>query len=82
MVKNITIFTTSTCPSCVMVKRYLDMKGLNYDVVNLDEKPERRAEVIEKSRTYTVPVTIVTKTDDSEEVVVGYNLQRLAPVIG
>jgi hypothetical protein len=29
----------------------------------------------------TVPVTVVTKHDDSREVVVGYNLAKLAPAL-
>ena len=81
MTKNITVFTTTTCSYCVMVKRFLDMKGKQYEVVNLDDNPERRAEVMELSGVSTVPVTLITKEDDSKEVVVGYNLSRLAPAI-
>ena len=81
MTKNITVFTTSTCSYCPMVKRYLQTKGLSYDEVNLEMHPERQAEVLQMSGALTVPVTIVTKTDDSQEVIVGYNLQRLAPAV-
>lgn len=81
MTKNITVFTTSTCSYCPMVKRYLQNKGLAYDEVNLEEHPERQAEALEMSGALTVPITIVTKTDDSREVIVGYNLQRLAPAV-
>ena len=81
MTKNITIFTTNTCSYCGMVKRYLDMKGMAYDVVNLDEHPERQEEAFKMSGAMTVPITVVTKHDDSREVVVGYNLSRLAPAV-
>ena len=81
MAKNITIFTTNTCSYCVMVKRFLDMKGHKYDVVNLDEHPERQQEVLAMSGALTVPITIVTKEDDSQQVVVGYNLSQLAPAV-
>jgi glutaredoxin len=81
MAKNITIFTTNTCSYCVMVKRFLDMKGQSYDVVNLDDNPERQQEALAISGALTVPITVVTKQDDSQEVVVGYNLSRLAPAI-
>lgn len=81
MTKNITIFTTNTCSYCAMVKRYLDMKGQAYEVVNLDEHPDRQAEVLNLSGELTVPITVVTKHDNSQEVVVGYNLSRLAPAI-
>ncbi len=81
MVKNITIFTTNTCAYCGMVKRWLDAKGHSYEVVNLDTNPERQAEAMALSGALTVPVTVVTKQDDSKEVVVGFNLSKLAPAL-
>lgn len=81
MVKNITIFTTNTCAYCQMVKKWLDAKGFGYDVVNLDENPERQAEALALSGALTVPVTVVTKEDDSKQVVIGYNLAKLAPAL-
>lgn len=81
MAKNITIFTTNTCAYCGMVKKWLGAKGLTWDEVNLDEHPERQAEAFELSGQLAVPVTVVTKQDDSREVVVGYNLAKLAPAV-
>ena len=81
MPKNITIYTTTTCAYCPMVKKFVTAKGLTYDEVNLDEYPERQAEVLALSGAMTVPVTVVTKEDDSQAVVVGYNLAKLAPAI-
>jgi glutaredoxin len=81
MVKNITIFTTNTCAYCAMVKKYLDAKQQKYDIVNLDEQPERQAEALALSGALTVPITVVTKQDDSRDVVIGYNLAKLAPAL-
>lgn len=81
MTKNITIFTTNTCSYCGMVKRYLSSKGLPYEEVNLEEFPDRQEEALKMSGALTVPITIVTKQDDSQEVIVGYNLSRLAPAV-
>lgn len=81
MVKNITVFTSNTCAYCQMVKKYLGAKGMTYDEVNIDEHPHRQAEAMQMSGATTVPVTIVTKGDDSKEVVVGYNLAKLAPAL-
>jgi len=64
-----------------MVKRYVNSKGLSYQEINLDEQPERQAEAQSLSGALTVPVTVVTKEDDSREVIVGYNLRQLAPAI-
>ncbi len=81
MAKNITIFTTNTCSYCVMVKRWLSSKGISYEEVNLEQYPDRQAEVLSMSGALTVPITVVTKNDDSKEVIVGYNLARLAPAV-
>jgi glutaredoxin 3 len=81
MVKDITIFTTNTCAYCAMVKRYLDAKGRTYQVVNLDDHPERQAEALQLSGSMTVPVTVVTKEDESKDVIVGWNPAQLAPAV-
>ena len=64
-----------------MVKRFLSAKGQSYDEVNLDQEPARQQEALALSGALTVPVTVVTKEDDSREVVVGYNLSKLAPAV-
>ena len=81
MPKNITIYTTNTCGYCVMVKKWLGAKGFTYEEVNLDQDPSRQAEALELSGALTVPVTVVTKEDDTKDVIVGYNLSRLAPAV-
>ncbi len=64
-----------------MVKKYLSAKGHTWEEVNLDQNPERQAEALQLSGALTVPVTVVTKQDDSREVIVGYNLAKLAPAV-
>lgn len=81
MAKNITIYTTNTCAYCGMVKKWLGAKGMGYEEVNLDEYPERQKEAYELSGQLSVPITVVTKEDDMQEVVVGYNLAKLAPAV-
>lgn len=79
--KKITVFTTNTCAYCAMVKKWLDAKGVQYNVVNLDDNPEMQKEIYEKSGALTVPVTLVEHEDNTEEVVIGYNLSRLATLV-
>ncbi len=81
MAKDITIYTTNTCAYCVMVKKWLNSKNHDYTEVNLDTNPERAKEALEVSGQLAVPVTVVTKDDDSKEVIVGYNLAKLAPAV-
>lgn len=82
MSKKVTVYTTNTCAYCAMVKKYLDAKSVPYDVVNLDENPKRQAEVLELSGALTVPVTLVEDSQaDTKEVIIGYNLAKLAPAV-
>lgn len=81
MAKDITIYTTNTCAYCVMVKKWLGAKGFTYNEVNLDTNPDRAQEALAVSGQLAVPVTVVTKDDDSQEVIVGYNLAKLAPAV-
>jgi glutaredoxin 3 len=81
MVKQITIFTTNTCAYCGMVKKWLSSKGLDYEEVNIDANPERQKDAYEISGQLSVPITLVTSVDDKKEVVVGYNLSKLASAV-
>lgn len=81
MVKNITMYTTTTCAYCVMVKKWLKSKKLEFTEVNIDEQPERAQEAFEISGQMAVPVTVVTKDDDTQAVIVGYNIAKLAPAV-
>jgi glutaredoxin len=64
-----------------MVKKWLGAKGHTYEEVNLDQNPERQKEAFEVSGQLSVPITIVTKQDDSKQVIVGYNLAQLASAV-
>lgn len=72
----ITVFTTTTCAYCKMVKQYLTLKGKEFTEVNLNENPEKHKEIIEKTGVSTVPVTQI-----GDEFVVGWNRQRFAELV-
>lgn len=81
MAKSITVYTRTTCAYCVQVKRYLDMKQHTYDVVNLDEQPEKADEIIAKSGARTVPVVLVRDENGHEDIAVGWNPGKLAAAL-
>ncbi len=72
----VTIFTTNTCAYCKMVKQFLTLKGKEFKVVNLDDNPEVRQSLFEKTGAMTVPITQV-----DDQFIIGWNRQRLAEVI-
>jgi glutaredoxin 3 len=47
--KNIDIYTSSTCPYCVRAKNMLKNKGISYREFIIDGKPELIAESIQRS---------------------------------
>ncbi len=85
MNKKITIYTTTTCAYCEMVKKWLTSKGHQYTVVNLDAEPnEVRQSVIEMSGAMTVPVTVVEDADNPDapkNITIGWNPAKLASAV-
>lgn len=81
MPQNVTIYTTNTCAYCHAVKDYFRQKDVTYEEVNLDNEPARRQELLNMSGQLAVPVTVVTKTDNSKDIVVGFNLPKLASAL-
>ncbi len=49
------MYTTTTCAYCAQAKGLLRSKGVAWEEVNLDDSPERRDEMIERSGRRTVP---------------------------
>ena len=62
------VYSTSWCPECIQVKKYLDFKGVEYSEINVADKQEEREEVIKVSGQKTVPVIEI-----NGDVIVGFN---------
>lgn len=45
----ITIYTKSWCPYCISAKNLLTEKGVAFSEVDIERKPEARAEMIQKA---------------------------------
>lgn len=83
MAKDITIYTTTTCPSCHMVKTYLKAKGQSYHEVNVDLEPDQRQTAIDVSGgAMTVPITVISDAvSGKQDVMVGWNAGKLAAAL-
>ena len=55
----VTIYSTRVCPYCVRAKALLDGKHVPYTEVLVDEQPEKRMEMMQKSGRRTVPQIFV-----------------------
>ena len=49
------VYSTAQCPYCVMAKQLLERKGVSYNEIRVDKNPEKRQEMMTKSRKRTVP---------------------------
>lgn len=52
---SITIYTTRSCPFCVRAKQLLDSKGVKYRDIAVDQNPQLRQQMMQKSGRRTVP---------------------------
>ncbi|KAF5055518.1 Ferredoxin--NADP reductase [anaerobic digester metagenome] len=74
---NVVVYYTENCPYCRMVKAFLDQRKVPYRAVNVGTDRQAAREMIERSQQYGVPVTTV-----DDEVIVGYDAQRLGEIFG
>jgi glutaredoxin 3 len=49
------MYTTAMCPYCVNAKKLLAQKGVSVEEIRVDQNPELRIEMMQKSGQRTVP---------------------------
>lgn len=62
MSNNVTMYTTAICPFCVMADRLLTSKGVQVEKIRVDQFPELRAEMMQKTGRRTVPQIYIGET--------------------
>ncbi|MEM1401380.1 MAG: glutaredoxin 3 [Pseudomonadota bacterium] len=61
--EKVVIYSTPICPYCLMAKRLLTSKGVEFEDISLYTNPDRRAEMMEKSGgRHTVPQIFIGET--------------------
>ncbi len=63
----ITVYSTQTCPYCVMAKNYFKNKGIEYKDIDVSIDENAAKEMVTKSGQMGVPVI-----DIDENIVVGF----------
>ena len=67
MVKVI-VYSTETCPYCVMAKDYLKKNNVEFEDINVNENHDAAKEMIEKSGQRGVPVI-----DIDSQIIIGFD---------
>ena len=52
---NVFMYTTAICPYCVNAKKLLAQKGVDVNEIRVDQNPQLRTEMMQKSGQRTVP---------------------------
>ncbi|MEK9866186.1 MAG: glutaredoxin 3 [Betaproteobacteria bacterium] len=51
----VVMYSTDWCPFCSRARKLLESKGVSVEKVNLDDEPDRKSEMIERTGRRTVP---------------------------
>ena len=49
------MYATQWCPYCQMAQHLLEQKGVEFETIRVDLEPNRRVEMMERTRRRTVP---------------------------
>ncbi len=70
--EKIQVYSTNSCPYCVMVKDWLKGKKVEFDDINVGTNQEKAKEMIKKSGQMGVPVIDVAGT-----IIIGFDRPKL-----
>ncbi|MDQ1280599.1 MAG: glutaredoxin 3 [Thermoproteota archaeon] len=68
----IIVYSTSTCPYCDMVKRFLKQNKILYEDINVGENRAAAMEMVKKSGQMGVPVLDINGT-----IIVGFDVEAI-----
>ncbi|MGG6432657.1 glutaredoxin family protein [Anoxybacillus sp. D401a] len=74
--KQVTVYTTTTCPYCTLLKNFLAERGIPFKEVNLHHHPEAVDYVVRSTGQMGVP-----QTEINGRWVVGFDPQRIMQLL-
>ena len=72
----ITIYSTTTCPYCVMLKRWLDSKSIEYTNYMVDKNPIAAQHMVNLSGQMGVPFSTIEFDDGKTDMILGFDRHR------
>lgn len=79
----ITIFSTTSCPYCKMLKDYLKSKNIDYveEMIDINEESQKKMQEV-SGGFMGVPFTLIEKDDGGKETVLGFDKGKLDQLLG
>lgn len=79
----VTIYSTTTCPFCQSLKKYLEEKKISFKEKMIDRDDAARKEMTKESGGFLgVPFVVIVKDDNSKETVVGFDKGKINSILG
>ena len=77
MSKNVTVYSTPTCPFCIRAKQYLKENNIQFTEIDVSEEHEKAQEMIDKSGQMGVPVIEI-----DGRIIVGFDKEKIKETLG
>ncbi|OGM30983.1 hypothetical protein A2630_04845 [Candidatus Woesebacteria bacterium RIFCSPHIGHO2_01_FULL_44_10] len=79
----VTVYSTTTCPYCKMLKDYLKEKQIAFEEKLVDQDDAAKSEMMTASSGFLgVPFTVVTKDGGAKETIIGFDKGKVNAVLG
>ncbi len=75
--KKVIVYSTPTCPYCVMVKKFLKDHNVEFEDIDVAADKEKAQYMVDKSGQMGVPVVEI-----GDEFVVGFDKQKISDLLG
>jgi glutaredoxin-like YruB-family protein len=77
MKPRVVLFTQPDCPPCHVVKRFLEERGVAFEERDITLEPAAVRDLTGKYSSHSTPTLII-----GEEVMIGFNPERLDEILG
>jgi glutaredoxin len=81
MSHHVIVYSTAHCQYCWELREYLHAKGVAFVEMDLDSSVDATREVQRITGDQVVPVIVVSRPKVGDEVVIGFNRQKLDAVL-
>lgn len=77
----ITVYSTASCPYCVMLKGWLNDKGLEFTEYMVDKNSYAAQVMIDQSGQRGVPFSTIEHDDGSVDKILGFDRQKFDEIL-
>lgn len=77
MAKNVTVYSTPTCPYCIRAKQFLKDNNIQFEDIDVSADQAAGQKMVEKSGQMSVPVL-----DIDGEIIVGFDKGKITQALG